>query len=83
MPSPAPRRADAPVVQRVGDCPERGGTRRLYLADDGQHVGRECIRRLPVCRYALRLGGGQVGPVPQESALRLFMRERGAWSGRR
>jgi hypothetical protein len=65
MPCPAARRANAPVVQRLGDGAERGRTRRLYLAHDGQHVGGKGVRGLTVCRYALCLCLGQIGPVPQ------------------
>ena len=76
VPSPAARRPHAPVIQRRGDGAERGRTRRLYLAHDGQHVGGEGVRCLPVGRYALGLCVGQVGPVSQNGTLRLLLRQR-------
>jgi hypothetical protein len=79
MPSPAPRCAYAPVVQRVGDCPERGRTRRLNLAHDGQHVRGERVRCLSIYRYALGLCFGQVGPVPQHCGRARRCGHRSAW----
>jgi len=58
-------------------------TRRLYLSHDGQHIGREGVRRLPVCRHALRLRIGEIGPVPKNGALRPFFEPKLSGSGLR
>jgi hypothetical protein len=65
MSSATAGRSHATLVQRRCDGAERGRARGLYLAHDGQHVGGEGVRGLPVCRNALGLRVGQIGPVPQ------------------
>jgi len=73
VPNSTARRADAPVIECLSYRAMGACTRRLYLSHDGQHIGREGVRRLPVCRHALRLRIGEIGPVPKNGALRLFL----------
>jgi len=60
FPLAAPRRQDAPLVERVGDCPQGGRPGRLNLGDDRQHVRRAPVSIGPEDRCANLTGGGQV-----------------------
>jgi hypothetical protein len=40
MPTSAPRRADAALVERIGDLMKGDSACSLYLADDRQHIRR-------------------------------------------
>ena len=78
MPCPAAGRAHTPIIERLGDRPERGGAGRLDLAHDRQHVGGKGVCGLTVRRNALGLRLRQVGPVSQLGALCLLLRQRRA-----
>ena len=75
MPLPTARRPHATSVERSGNGTRGCRTRRLYLAHDGQHVGREGVRACFVRRRALGLSLGQIGAVAQLRAGRLLGRE--------
>ena len=58
---------------------ERAGSDNETLAclwDAVSAGGRTYVRRIPVCRYALGLCFGQIGPVSKHGAVRLLLRQR-------
>ena len=77
MPRPAACGPDASGIQGFGDGAAGCRAQRLNLADDGEHVRREGIRRrpVPVRAYGLRLS--QIGAVAQDGALG-FLRGQGS-----